>query len=103
MKTAYKISACVAAAAVALTMAVFTMAGFSPRQTAKQPPREAGYVLGESGGNIAVYRAGDLTNPVTVTNIELTGLREADRAMIRAGVLSGTESELLMLLEDLGS
>ena len=103
MKTGVKLIICTVVAAIALTMAVFTLAGFRTRQSGKLPPQEAYYVLGESGGNIAVYRSGNLDQPVTVTNIELAQLREADRSMIRAGLIAGSESELLMLLEDLGS
>lgn len=103
MKTGIKITLCTALAAAALTMAVFTLAGFTPAKHTKMPPREAYYVLGESNGNIAVYRSGDMSSPVTVTNIELSQLREADRSMISAGLIAGSESELLMLLEDLGS
>ena len=40
--------------------------------------------------------------PLTVTPIETACLRTADRAMLRGGI-RGSEDELLMLLEDLGS
>ncbi len=103
MKTGIKITLCTAMAAIALTMAVFTLAGFSSGRGGKLPPQEAYYVLGESGGNIAVFRSNDMNSPITITNIELAQLREADRSMISAGLIAGSESELLMLLEDLGS
>ena len=104
MKVGIRIVLCVLLVCAALTMAVFTALGFAPRSGGETAPeREARYVLGESGGNIAVYSSADPDEPVTVTNIELSQLREADRAEIRAGLIVGTESELLQLLEDLGS
>ena len=104
MKVGIRILLCVLLICAALTMAVFTALGFAPRSGGEPAlGRELRYVLGESGGNIAVYSSADPDEPVTVTNIELAQLREADRAEIRAGLIVGTESELLQLLEDLGS
>ena len=104
MKVGIRMVLCVLFICAALTMAVFTALGFAPgRGGTPAGERELRYVLGESGGNIAVYSSADPDEPVTVTNIELAQLREADRAEIRAGLIVGTESELLQLLEDLGS
>ena len=105
MKFGIRIILCAALCALALTMAVFTLAGFSPSRTRMNPPvvSEGSFVLGESNGNIAVFANGDMQNPLTVTNIELDQLREADRSMISAGHVAGSESELMQLLEDLGS
>lgn len=106
MKYGIRIILCAALCAVALTMAVFTLAGFSPSHpTRANPPevREGSFVLGELDGNIAVFASGNMDEPITVTNIELRQLREADRSMISAGLVAGSESELMQLLEDLGS
>lgn len=106
MKVGIRMVLCVLLICAALTMAVFTALGFSPGRGGEAVGTgvsELRYVLGESGGNIAVFSSADPDEPVTVTNIELAGLREADRAEIRAGLIVGTESELLQLLEDLGS
>ena len=104
MKVGIRIVLCVLLICAALTMAVFTALGFAPGRAGEpESGRETRYVLGESDGNIAVYSSADPNEPVTVTNIELAQLREADRAEIRAGLIVGTESELLQLLEDLGS
>lgn len=104
MKLGIRMVLCVLLICAALTMAVFTALGFAPGRTGEpESGRENRYVLGEADGNIAVYSSADPNEPVTVTNIELAGLREADRAEIRAGLIVGTESELLQLLEDLGS
>ena len=106
MKVGIRMVLCVLLICAALTMAVFTALGFAPGRDIT--PEGAGvgelrYVLGESGGNIAVYSSANPDEPVTVTNIELAGLREADRAEIRARLIVGTESELIQVLEDLGS
>ena len=106
MKNGIKIILCAALCAVALTMAVFTLAGFSPNgpSRARLPQvSEGSFVLGELDGNIAVFAGGNMQTPITVTNIELDQLREADRSLISAGLVAGSESELLQLLEDLGS
>lgn len=103
MKTGIRIVLCGALAAIALTMAVFTLAGFSTSRRTASQPSEMYYVLGERDGNVAVYSSGNLDQPVTVTNIELSQLREADRSMISARLIAGSETQLLQLLEDLGS
>lgn len=109
MKTGIKIIACVCLFAVALTLSVFTLAGFSKRP-AKAAPEAVSraavmaerFTLGERDGLIAVFRDGE-TAPLIITNIRLDSLREADRAMVTGGVLTGSEEELLRLLEDFGS
>lgn len=98
MKLGIRIVSCVVLMAIALTMAVFTMADLERPQT-----ETAGYTLGEHDGNLAVFRSGDSKNPITVTDIELAGLRQADRDMIDRGLEAATHEELLSLLEDLGS
>jgi len=105
MKYGIRIILCVALCALALTMAVFTLSGFSPSRPSHKLPElsEGSFVLGESDGNIAVFANGNMESPITVTNIELDQLREADRSMISAGLVAGSESELMQLLEDLGS
>ena len=106
MKNGIRIILCASLCAVALTMAVFTLAGFSPTRGGRSvlpAVSEGSFVLGELDGNVAVFASGDLESPVTVTNIELRQLREADRSLISAGLIAGSESELLQLLEDLGS
>lgn len=109
MKYGIRIILCAALCAVALTLAVFTLSGFSTTNTGARTRSslpavsEGSFVLGEVDGNIAVFAGGDMENPISVTNIELSQLREADRSMISAGLVAGSESELMQLLEDLGS
>lgn len=61
------------------------------------------YYLRGDGAYIAVFRGKRSRDPLTVTAIELEGLRRADRAMIEAGLPVASRRELLELLEDLGS
>ena len=63
----------------------------------------AEYVLKNSGKYVAVYEKAKSREPVSVTGIELRCLREADRAMVEAGIPVISRRELLLLLEDLGS
>lgn len=103
MKTRIRIVLCTSLAAIAMTLAVFTLAGFSPSRKSVPAETDACYVLGERDGNVAVFLSSDMDSPVTVTDISLANLRQADRAMISAGLLVGSENELMQLLEDLGS
>ena len=63
----------------------------------------AEYVLKDSGRYVAVFDKAKSREPLSVTGIELRCLREADRAMIEAGIPVISRRELLLLLEDLGS
>ena len=105
MKIGIRMILCMLLCVVALGMAVFTFASFTERQSTAVADMSgaSGYLLGERDGNIAVFRSDDPDTPVTITNIQLATLREADRQMISAGLMAGSEDELLMLLEDLGS
>lgn len=94
MRTGIRIISCVMLMAVALTMAVFTLADFDPPAGA--------YRLGEHQGLVAVYSQAS-GQPVSITDIELASLRQADREAIVRGIQAETKEELLSLLEDLGS
>ena len=63
----------------------------------------AEYVLKDCGNYVAVYDRAKSREPLSVTGIELRCLREADRAMVQAGIPVISHRELLLLLEDLGS
>lgn len=64
---------------------------------------DAEFVLREYGGYVGVFAADSTKTPLTVTNIEVDTLREADRDMLGAGIAVSDRDELLTLLEDLGS
>ena len=99
MKTGIRIMICAILAAVAAVMAGYTIAGFDE----KGPVQDSLYMLRESGGHVAVYGREDPANPLTVTDIELSSLRERDRELIAAGLPAQSPEELARLLEDLGS
>ncbi len=96
MKLGIRIVSCVAMMAIALTLVLFTAADFREAES-------RGYTLGEYEGNIAVFRKGEDSEPITVTDIELASLRQADREKISSGISASGERELQELLEDLGS
>lgn len=98
MKIGIRIFICAVLVCVALTMAVFTAATFR-RDTGP----EGQFVLGEVDGNVAIFSAGNMKKPVTVTDIELGSLRETDRVMIKNGLITADQMEISRLLEDLGS
>ena len=63
----------------------------------------AEYFLRDSGGYVAVYEGRLSRTPVTVTTIETSVLRDADRRLLSTGIPVPNAAELLLLLEDLGS
>lgn len=63
----------------------------------------AKFFLRPDGEYIAVYSDKKGKKPLMVTGIELDCLRDADKAMVEAGLPARDRRELLMLLEDLGS
>ena len=95
MKLGIRIVSCIMMMAIALTMAVFTLADF-------RSVDGGSYVLREHGGLVAVYSS-EGGKPIAVTDIELATLRRADREKISAGLPAAGEKELGQLLEDLGS
>ena len=99
LKIRVRIALCAVLLALAAVMAYLTVAEFQ-RANAQ---RAAGYVLGAADGSVAVYAGGDLKTPLRVTEIEMASLREADRALIAAGLSVGTREEVLQMLEDLGT
>ena len=64
---------------------------------------EAEYVLREYEGCVAVFSSVGDTSPMTLTDIEVGTLREADRQILKTGLAVADREELLTLLEDLGS
>ena len=88
--------------AVALTMAVFTLAGFGRRAEQTSVPTGE-IVLAAYDGSVAIFDGGDLSSPLEVTDIPLDALRASDRAMVEAGLPLDGREELAAVLEDLGS
>mgnify|MGYP007092030485 CR=1 FL=1 len=51
----------------------------------------------------SVFAPGGDRKPLQVTGIETAGLRRTDRELLRGGITVGSQEQLLLLLEDLGS
>lgn len=64
---------------------------------------EAEYVLREYDGCVAVFASVGDTSPITLTDIEVGTLRDADRQILSTGLAVADREELLTLLEDLGT
>ena len=97
MKLAARVVVLTCLMAVALTMVVFTAAGF------RRPAADGTLVLAEYQGSVAVFDSANRETPLQVTDIGTEGLRAADRKLMEVGVTVHTREELEALLEDLGS
>ena len=64
---------------------------------------EAAFLLRSRDGRIAVYEGGERRKPTLLTDIEISQLRQADRALLEKGIPAEDREQMLMLLEDLGS
>ena len=65
--------------------------------------KQAEYFLRAHDGYVAVYTGKRESELSDVTQIEVEELRTADRAMLEKGIPVVSRTELLTLLEDLGS
>ncbi len=83
--------------AVRDTLPAEIYARYSSREESAQ------YFLKNCDGFVAVYRGASGRTPETVTAIEVSLLRAADRAMLERGIPVADRQELLTLLEDFGS
>lgn len=63
---------------------------------------DAAYLLKEQGGYVAVFSA-EPRRLLEVTPIPVQSLRRADRLLLQQGITARSRTELLRLLEDLGS
>lgn len=63
----------------------------------------AEYYLRPNGEYVGIYSGTRGRTPLSVTGIELSNLRGADRALIEKGIPVADSAALLSLLEDLGS
>lgn len=62
-------------------------------------PKEAGYLIGEYEGSVAVFRLGEDV-PFQVLETPLSMLPEEDRRLLREGIQVETEEALASILED---
>ena len=61
------------------------------------------YVLRDYEGYVAVFVETDPYCPMTVTEIQVSTLRELDRMLLQTGMKVRSHEKLMMTLEDLGS
>ena len=61
------------------------------------------YVLREYEGYVAIYVENDPSCPMTVTDIQVSTLRELDKTLLVTGIKLYSRERLMMTLEDLGS
>lgn len=66
------------------------------------PTAETTYIIKEREGMVAVFESGS-GRPITETDIAVSGLRSQDRELVAKGIQVENYSEVLCLLEDLGS
>ena len=96
------ITVCIAVIMSAITIASFRESGAAPEIPAPQLAA-AGYVIREHHGRIAVFSADNPDSPITVTNINISALRDSDRNLLTSGISIPDEAQVAQLLEDLGS
>ena len=65
--------------------------------------KQAEYFLKAHDGYVAVYTGKRESELSDMTEIEVNGMRTADKAMLEKGIPVVSRTELLTLLEDLGS
>lgn len=77
----------------------------SEELSARLAHKEAGarYYLRDCDGYVAVYADSRGRSPMSVTAIEISGLRHTDKVLVERGIPVSDRVELLELLEDLGS
>ena len=61
------------------------------------------YVLRDYEGFVAIFVENDPTCPMTVTDIQVSTLRELDKILLETGMKLYSRERLMMTLEDLGS
>ena len=69
--------------------------------TGQAPEREN--TAAAYSGCVAVFASVGDTSPITLTDIEVGTLRDADRQILSTGLAVADREELLTLLEDLGT
>lgn len=61
------------------------------------------YVLRDYEGYVAIFIENNPSCPMTVTDIQVSTLRELDRQLLQTGMKIASKERLMMTLEDLGS
>jgi len=91
------------AAAVSCPVAAFAFGGGEEEASVQAAETENSYVLRDYEGYVAIFVENEPELPVTVTDIQVSTLRELDRNLLVTGMKVEGHEELVMLLEDIGS
>lgn len=83
-------------------LAAVTAAAFCEAREPEEPrdPALGGYILTAAGGELGIFRDGEL---ILRTGVLLESLRQVDRELVEAGIRSDSYEEMLSLVEDLGA
>lgn len=90
-------------AAVSGPAAAFAFGGGEDDVPVQAEETENCFILKDHGGYVAIFVENGPELPVTVTDIQVSTLRELDRELLAAGMKVQGQEELVMLLEDIGS
>ena len=66
-------------------------------------PETSSYVLRDYEGYVAVFVENNPDCPMTVTDIQVSTLRELDKRLLQTGMKISSHERLMMTLEDLSS
>jgi hypothetical protein len=107
-KIAFKMGACGVLAALAVVMSASALSEIQPKSQSPSDSVQSvadseTYVLKEYEGYVGIYIKGETRLPITVTDIEVRTLPEADQNAIMDGLDVEGKENLMMILEDLGS
>lgn len=90
-------------AAVSGPAAAFAFSGGEEEAPVRADGAENSYVLRDYEGYVAIFVENEPELPVTVTDIQVSTLRELDRRLLVTGMKVKGQEELVMILEDIGS
>lgn len=109
MKSKYKILLLGLMLVMALFSAAFSTASYVKAEKSESTAEtmaeqdKGQYILKEYKGYVAVYMESDQKNPITVTDIQVSTLRDLDQKLMKTGLKIASRERLMMTLEDLGS
>lgn len=87
----------------AVCCSALAVSGAVLAQSPSELDGEGRYVLRDFDGYVAVFIENQPDSPMTVTDIQVKTLREADRQLLEMGLKVATHERLMMTLEDLCS
>lgn len=109
MKAKFKIVILGALCLFTIFFAAFVLVDFGQAKdsgeavSAMAESSEICYVLRDYEGYVAIFVENDPSCPMTVTDIQVSTLRELDKMLLETGMKLYSRERLMMTLEDLGS